>query len=327
MKRFSRMFIATLILMVFPAMVFAMGSIQQPEPQPASGYGSAENYITNGYTHNSTGSMTSGTKVYWFVPDELKYGDHAPVVIFLHGFMLLVPNIYQDHIDHLTNQGYIVIFPQFNKGFFGVFSDMDQTEMLARAIDAVDVALDEMGSIADTNDITLYGHSIGGFFALAWEAWGGVPVNRIVTANACLDASAGAPSFINITTVPVSDISQTTKPVVMLWGNEDSLAKKEQQQTAIDLLSVPVSVYTLMEDDYGDDTLKADHMAPISDDGLIPSLIMNLIGGDGEVDATDYRFYFAALDQALDGQMNGLTFNMGEWSDGTPVIPVYPGLP
>jgi len=59
-------------------------------------------------------------------------------------------------------------------------------------------------------------------------------------------------------------------------------------------------------------------MAPINDDGWMPSFIMDILGGDGEVDTFDYRVFWPALDAALDNQ-TALDFNMGSWSDGAPV--------
>ena len=43
--------------------------------------------------------------------------------------------------------------------------------------------------------------------------------------------------------------------------------------------------------------------------------------GAMEEDAIDYRVHYAAVDAALDCKTS-LQFDMGEWSDGTPVVPV-----
>ncbi len=48
--------------------------------------------------------------------------------------------------------------------------------------------------------------------------------------------------------------------------------------------------------------------------------------GEAQQDALDYRFYYAALDAALDGR-DTVSFAMGTWSDGTPVKKVKRLLP
>ena len=115
----------------------------------------------------------------------------------------------------------------------------------------------------------------------------------------------------------------TTAPVTLLTGNDDSIAP---DWTAVDAYyalvnSSEVALYRFNTDKHGDPDLLGDHMASICDDGWMPSWLMTFIGGDGEVDALDYRFYWAALDAALNGQVF-LDFDMGNWSDGTPVNPV-----
>ncbi len=54
------------------------------------------------------------------------------------------------------------------------------------------------------------------------------------------------------------------------------------------------------------------------DDGWMPSWLMSLFGGDGEVDAADYRYYRVGIDAALD-DVYFYDYDMGSWSDGTSV--------
>ena len=85
-------------------------------------------------------------------------------------------------------------------------------------------------------------------------------------------------------------------------------------------------MYELQTDTCGNPDLRADHMAPISDDGWMPDFIMDMFGGDGEVDATDYRFYWTALDAALNDETR-VSFDMGRWSDNTAVKKVLQKTP
>ncbi len=308
---------------------FSMSKKPTPPGKADYGYGSGENYICNGFTEIVFGSGSDGSRVWYYIPDRLKNGSTAPVVVFLHGQLCIAPDIYMAHIEHLAKQGYIVIYPQFNKGgILGLVADLmtdaDQNKYLARAITGVNGALARIGTMADRNNVTLYGHSLGGLLALAWSSDAWSPKN-IVLAEACVDAKAGIPTFVQ-SMVKIVEIDWKTKvqstvcPVIVLTGNDDTLAPSAQALDIYYRLTNASSrvAYQLRTDTYGSPELNADHMAPICDDGWIPSFMMDMFGGDGEVDATDFRFYWAALDAALDDETS-VAFDMGRWSDGKAV--------
>lgn len=116
-------------------------------------------------------------------------------MVYLHGFSLTDPEPYQPHIDHLTRQGFIVVYPQFNLTGLGIFGDNDQNVMLSRAIGATQVALGALGGQA--GPLHLFGHSLGGL--LVQVNWtppaqdGGRPVTgyRVLRDNATV-ATVGA---------------------------------------------------------------------------------------------------------------------------------------
>ena len=316
--------------------LFAFSTPPEPPGQSSTGYGSNANYIASGYTEHSFGSILSGTKCYYYVPNVLKNGDSAPVVILLHGMILLAPEIYEAHIEHLCKQGYIVVFPQFQKTILSLLGDMDQEDWLNRAIDASNGALSRLGSRVEEDNITLYGHSLGGLLALTWssvqnsEREAPLPRN-IVMANPSVEMSAAMPVPIPgmdwlmnlfIDQLDYEEMAQsTTCPVIILTGDDDSIAPPwTVAQNAYNSLVNAESrvVFEFFTDDHGDPELKGDHMASISDDGWMPSWMMTFIGGDGEVDAVDYRYYWAALDAVLAGDMDP-DFDMGIWSDGDAV--------
>lgn len=319
MKR-SIFILTTLMLILTAGSSFAMG-VRPPGP-PSSGYGSDEAYICSGYDTTTFGSMTEGTFTYIFVPDTLKNGSSAPVLIHLHGAMLLGPEIYWDTLKHVLNQGYIVIHPQFNKGLTGLLSDTDQNEMIARAINGVNEALNRLGSTAETDHIYIYGHSLGGLIAMCWEGAGGPAVAGRVLAHPNTDPDTGGGFVPDITMLDFEALAPAAQgPVTILGGNQDTIAPLVQQIEAYTVLSGagPKKVWYMHSDWYGSPDLDADHMAPINDDGIIPGFIMDMIGGDGEVDALDYRYYNAAIDAMLRDQVVDVPWNMGQWSDGTPV--------
>ncbi len=318
---------AVAVMLALPA---AMACAPKPPGQPTQGYGSGERYICSSYKRLEKGSFTLGTKVTVFVPSVLKNGSTAPVVIYLHGFMMVAPDIYLAHIRHLTNQGYIVVFPSYNLGgFTGMLRDTDQTKMMERAVRNANTGLAMVAGKADLSDVTIFGHSLGGLLGACWQASGGVRPRAVVLANLATDATAGMPSFvkglISIKTLDWKRLAPgTTAKAMVLTGTDDKLSGPAQARDLYGYLTGASSrvLYCLQTDKHGDPDLMADHNACISDDGWMPDFIMDLVlGGDGEVDATDWRFYWAALDAALDGR-GALTFDMGCWSDGAPVAPV-----
>ncbi|WP_208027303.1 alpha/beta hydrolase [Rhabdothermincola sediminis] len=313
---------AAMLTVASPA---SAGAPSQPG-QAATGFGSSQGYIATGATKYETGSGSAGTRVWWYVPNRLRNGTSAPVVVFLHGFMLLAPEIYQGHIDHLTRQGYIVIFPQFNKGgLLGLMTDTDQNQMLKRAIDATNVALARLGSAADRSKIHLYGHSLGGLMGASWLARGGVPIRSATLANPSLDAGAAIPSFVrSLVRITPIDIASTARShtvrTIIITGDRDTIAKPAESLTLAGLMTAAPEkvVYQALSDSTGSPAIQADHMAPIQDDGWLPSFLAELFGGTGEQDTLDWRVYYAALDANIAGH-DTVPFEMGTWSNGVPV--------
>jgi hypothetical protein len=281
--------------------------------QALTGYGSSENYISGTYSSYELGVLEEGNQLFYYIPDTLKNGTTAPAVIFLYGMFATTPpfqegNGYTEHLIHLLKQGYIVIYPQFNTK---TISDYDQNVMLDRCIASTDVALAAIGSQAETDNLVLYGHSVGGVFCICWGGAGGVPVKAIVTSQGRFSGCGPPmPAYVCdlITTLDYESMAPAmTCPAILLWGDADtSYASWPMQVDGFTSLTNASSkvIYTAQSDYYGDPDLIGDHGAP-----------------NTPVDALDYRFYWAALDAALDNQ-TVITFDMGLWSDGTPVKPV-----
>jgi hypothetical protein len=107
----------------------------------------------------------------------------------------------------------------------------------------------------------------------------------------------------------------------MLWGNSDTVtAPYSQQQEAYGLMvNAPSKVlYAAQSDNHGLPRLISSHAAPVQ--------LPDDAAGEPGQDALDYRFYYAALDAALEGH-DSLVFAMGNWSDGEPVKKVERLLP
>jgi dienelactone hydrolase len=305
----------------------ACKKIASPPGQADTGYGSSEHYISNTFTRESVGNETDGTQAWYFVPDKLKNGTTAPAVIFLHGYTAIDPETYYGHIEHLAKQGYIVIYPVYQRSDEKASTeDLDQTVMLTRAVASVDAALEKLGDTVDRDKLVAYGHSLGGLFAFCWKGAGGAAVRRIVMSHANMDPSTGIPAFVIglVTLIDYADPAygpEVKVPVIMLWGNSDTdIAPFSQQQEAYELMVYAPSkvLYAVQTDGYGLPRLTAGHAAPTQ--------MLNERNGQAQQDDLDFRYYYAALDAALDGQ-DTVTFAMGNWSDGTPVKKVERLLP
>lgn len=304
----------------------------KPPGLPVSGYGSPERHITDTYTEYRFGSASAGDQTWYYVPDRLKYGERAPVVVFLHGFAALYPELYRTHIDHLVAQGNIVIFPQFQKatllGFLaeaGMGGAADQNLWARRAVASVQAALELLGEQADHQALYLYGHSLGGLIALAWQAEGGIEPRALVLSHPQVNSQEGIPPFVRalltIVEIPWREYAPAiTEPVVILNGDEDRIAPLGQSEEILSLLqSAPSKVlYVAQRDCFGYPCVSPNHGAPLDVVWGLPPYL-KLFGMSGELDGLDGRFYFAALDAVMEGQYRNLAFDLGSWSNGRPV--------
>ncbi|MFN6339231.1 MAG: hypothetical protein ACK41W_10995 [Cyanobacteriota bacterium] len=73
----------------------------------------------DGCTIFQRGRHHDGTFIRVYVPKRAKDPAHPPrVILYLHGFALCLPDFYQDHLRELARQGWIVIFPDFQRGTY-----------------------------------------------------------------------------------------------------------------------------------------------------------------------------------------------------------------
>lgn len=297
--------------------------------RPAEGPGSSAGYICSGYTRLEAGSVWDGSRVTCFVPARLRNRTDAPVVVFLHGYLMIATGLYRGLIDHLVYQGNIVVCPEANVGSpLRVIGDLDQNVFMRRAVGNVARGLAVLGAKADASDLYVAGHSLGGLMGACWMGAGGQPPRAVVLMNANNDPGSGMPGIVRgmvrITTLDWKSLSAATDvPVVILTGDEDVIAPPAQSVELYDaMVNAPSrSVYCLQGDDRGRRPLKAGHGACMSGPSVVPSFLTGLVTGGKGADTALSRFYLAALDQVLTGR-TGCVFDMGAWSDGEPVKPV-----
>lgn len=310
----------------------------KPPKAPTSGYGSSSGYLTDAVTVTTLGSAEDGSLVWIYVPAVLKNGDSAPVVVFLHGFAALKPVGYRSHLRHLARQGNIVIFPQYQisqgPGFLadnGLKGEVDQSVYARRAVAATDAALTALGGKADRSKVHLYGHSLGGLISVAWEQQGGIRPLHYTLAHPALDSTAGMPPFVRklVKIKPIdwqAGARFISSPVTFLHGTDDAIAPLQQSRQLAAVLAargIPFVLYKAVPDGFGRPRLSPNHGAPLDLLNPIPGNL-KFFGISFELNALDFRYYFAGLDAVMDGKAEAIPFDFGSWSNGRQVIP--PGV-
>lgn len=310
------------LLMVVYLSIMCLAEETMPG-QPEMGYGSAEKYITREVKTITFGNIIDGTMTYIVVPKKLMYGDSAPVVVQLHGSMLIGPEIYWETIMHLAYQGCIIIHPQFNKSFPMVIQDTDQNDVMARAIDSVNKALKAVAKHVRKDRIFLYGHSLGGLMAMCWEGKGGCKVAGRVLANPNVDPNCNAGALQpKIKVLDYQNLGKKlTGPVIILAGDKDKISPVKQIKESFNCISKNIlkKAYMVKSSSNKGLSLLADHMAATNDTGFLPEAVMSQIGGKGRLDTLDFRVYHAAIDAMVHDQKVEIDWNMGTWPDGTAI--------
>lgn len=297
-RQLTRLTLAVVLAALAPAAVAA--------PAPATTGGSTAVSVTRG----AAGSAADGSRVWWWVPERAD-GRPAPVVVVLHGFAALDPALYGATIQHLWRRGNAVIYPQFQRADAGFLRDSDQNVFLRRAIDATDVALRRIGGDVDRHNLVIYGHSLGGLLAAAWNPSGGARARAAVLANPSTATEVSANVPVQIVPIDIAALApHVDVPVFLLTGDDDTIAPPAQATALSDqLTAAPVrEVWMARTDLRGLPLVSADHAAPL-----------NGARGIG-YGLLDQRFYQAAIAQAQ-AEATALRFDFGSRRLSGPVRP------
>jgi acetyl esterase/lipase len=82
-------------------------------------------------------------------------------VLFLHGWGALSPSNYGPWIDHLVDEGHVVVYPKYQTSFVSA-----PAEALPNALRGIRAAFDRVGA----EDVVVVGHSAGGALAADYAA-------------------------------------------------------------------------------------------------------------------------------------------------------------
>lgn len=331
----------------------------KPAPPPKPDY--SEIYTSPTFhQHGLLGNCNEGTYVEIYIPDHPNYGDNGTLkaVIYLHGFALGASEIYRSHLEHLVKQGYYVIYPNYQHGFckfpkcrFKTILELAEEALrpfpispqkwINSAINSAVNAYEQVNLDKPEVETYLFGHSLGGLFALSWNYYARekVPVNmlpkQIVVADPVPDSESNIPKRIREIIKDVGGFKdkidiQTTGdllkvPVAILHGYEDTIIDKGTWKKSFKYIaSNQKAMYLSFTDEYGFPAIYANHEQATVDTSFLPeSVTEKYLNGSGKEDNLNWRFIWYALDQVVRGtRADQLQFDMGRWSDGTPITPI-----
>lgn len=111
------------------------------------------------YAVTMSRTMLTGATAIAYVP-TLAPGEHAPLVVFKHGFQLSSAN-YAMLLQRIATHGFVVIGVDTASGFFGGPTNIDERDAIVHAIDwALSTA--PFASGVDRAHVAVMGHSRGG---------------------------------------------------------------------------------------------------------------------------------------------------------------------
>jgi pimeloyl-ACP methyl ester carboxylesterase len=317
-----------------------------------------DRYISEQFFVHRDGSCKAGTYCETYVPAHpYRDGDgRLRLVIYLHGFDMGASRIYGSHIEHLVQQGFYVIYPNFQHGFcryaddtFTMLRELMQMTLfpypispqgwLHNAVASVSRAF-AWARLEQTELLTYcFGHSLGGLFALSWPAYAAERVapallpEAVVAADPIPDSESLIPPANRIIGRAIGsfkdrvDIVDTGPalhvPTAILHGNDDKIVPKRSWLEPFQhIATAQRAMYLSFSDGHGRPALHADHDQATVDTGFLPEWLGAMfLDGAGVEDTLDWRYIWFGLDQVVRGEARAdqLHFDLGAWSDGVPI--------
>lgn len=326
-----------------------------PPTQPAEGPGGAD------YRHASVHQwhFGEGAREYWVFTPEQPVPGNAPLVIFLHGWSVMQPDLYRAWIDHIVRRGMVVVYPRYQPDL-----KTPNADFLDNAAGALGDALrrlqaGELGVRPRLNQVAYLGHSAGGLLAANLAA--ASERLKLPAAKALMvvepDKSQGK-RWDGVAQERLSGLAKGTL-LLAVCGDEDShVACTDAKRIYRQSRHIPPSdknLLLLRSDRYGAPPLLANHAAPTApvfgpqypkeedSDWLLDRVEKRLEVQQAEgrytghdplvIDALDWYGTWKLFDGLTDAAFYnrnrqyalGATpeqTGMGQWSDGTPVKPI-----
>ena len=183
-------------------------------------------------------------------------GKRLPVVLFVHGWGGIAPEIYRGWIDHLARRGNAVIYPRYQDSVI-----TPPGTALGNLILGVRAALALPGAPVDPSSLVAVGHSAGGVLAADYAA--AASAARLPTPRAIFAAypgrAFGPDTPPSIPEIPGAAIPATTRIVALAGERDEVVGTRWARRLIANAPAVPRAQrqYRLVTDDAVDD-----HQAP-----------------------------------------------------------------
>jgi len=327
-----------------------------PPPQPLDGPGGSR------LAHADLRQWHGGEQgsEYWLFTPAAPVPAQAPLVVFVHGWSVMQPDLYRAWIEHIVRHGAIVLYPRYQDSL-----KTPAGEFLPNAAEAVRQGIAELqsgrlGVRADLQRLAYVGHSAGGLIASGLAAGYrrlGLPRPRALFAVE--PGRSQGPRWRQVPLEPLSGIPPGTL-LLALCGDEDERVGCDDARRiyseSTQVEGADKNLLLLRSDRHGSPPLLANHAAPSaprfdpryppSDSG---SWLLQRVQerqrrrqAEGrastnhnalDTDALDWygpwKLFDALCDAAFAGRNRAWALggtraqlSMGNWSDGTPVRPM-----
>ena len=245
------------------------GAPPTPPGQPSTGPGGAA------YSHARVTAALhgEGARSYWLFEPSGPPAKEAPLIVFLHGWSAVQPEVYGAWIEHLVRRGSLVVFPLYQDGLCTSATDYTP-DALAAVTDAIHLLQSEPGHAAPRLDrFGLAGHSLGGIIAAdlaaSWEQVG-LPRPRALL---CVEPGKTWGSKSPPAAAHLEGLDRIPRDTLLLTvvGDRDSIARDiDAKRIFYESAQIPVenkNYVTLVSDEHGQPTLQATHFAPVAPGG------------------------------------------------------------
>lgn len=274
---------------------------------------------------------------YWLFEPQQPTPDCAPVIAFHHGYGAINPMIYGAWIKHLVRQGYIVIYPRYQKNLLFPGSKA----FVGNASTGIKAALQRLQTEAgrvrpDTNAFFLAGHSYGGAISANMAARYtdlGLPNPKGVLLSA-----PGTGPLNGGLLDDYSSIAPGTRLGIIVSTNDYVVGEELGRKVYQTAENTPNRfLIRLHPDEHGTPALSSGHnecyAIDEAFDGGVNNLSLRRAKNVAQENAADYFAYWKFLDAIIACEVNGQYCEtakacgatasfMGLWSDGEPVQPL-----
>ncbi|MET0369681.1 MAG: alpha/beta hydrolase [Methylobacterium sp.] len=250
----------------FAAGLFAVANAAQaasPPVQPNDGPGSVGDRKVS-IAKRALGRPSAPTFAFYASSPAPEAG--RPVAVFLHGWGAVNPQSYGAWIDHLTRQGWLVLFPRFQ--------EVNRTKPSDAPANAAALVKAALGEVADDKEakpdlsrVAMIGHLAGAPLAMdlaAGAAKEGLPAPKLIFA-AVPGGIASGPKSRGIPLEDLERIAPTTLIVTMVGDKDSRAAEAASRRLLREASAVPAErklFVRALSDDHGFPALTATLAAP-----------------------------------------------------------------